>query len=73
MFPVENSLRSKRFQSSCCAKVRAGAKTIELCRRTRAETLATLATVCYVEKKKYGSSSCKCRREKTVFSVLLSF
>ena len=36
------SLRSTRFQSSYCAKVRAGAKK-EKGRQTRAETLATQA------------------------------
>ena len=44
-FRLWSSLRSKRFQSSYCAKVRAGAKkSSQLSRRTREETLATQAT-----------------------------
>ena len=53
------SLRSKRFQSSYCAKVRAGAKkkvkgvipffllSSKLSRQTREETLATQATLTF--------------------------
>ena len=48
-FALDYSLRSKRFPSSYCAKVKAGVKnkkvvSFQLSRRPRAETLATQAS-----------------------------
>ena len=77
------SLRSKRFQSSYCAKVRAGAKkkspppplsflfllSSQLSRQTRAETLATQASILTFCQERILQFCSNC---KSLFNLLVS-